>query len=742
MNKYPVDNIVTYDLEVFPGWFEAGFELPDEKIYQIVVTPGAFDAVDQLRAMLKWLADHGYTLAGFNSRGYDDLVLTGFLADPDPATAYAISQRIIAGGEKPWTFDNEIQSIDLMPILPGRMSLKKIGVCLGHPKLQELPVPWDQTPTWIQQQTLLGYNGNDLQITRKLCNTLKADLELRSQMSDQYGVDLRSMGEATMAEAILFAEYKKLGGQLSKRQLNERAHEILVEYPYAQVKTPSWWSELAHKREQGVVEALGEDIFNTDIEITESGRLSSAQMTRQIYLDDRYYTMGVGGLHSVDGPGCWVPGPDEQLFDIDVASYYPNIILTQDLAPRTWGDEFRFIYRTIVERRMHAKRTGDSTTAQILKIVANGTYGKSSEPFSCIYDPQMTANVTVLGQLGLLMLISMLEGIATVCSANTDGITVLVKRNRFDDLADAVIDWEKATGFEMEYTEYAGLYQRDVNNYIALTTDGNVKTKGVFVSKWPDLRHMPSANIIARAIIAKLQDDVPIAETVHECHDINQFILTQNVTGGWTTSWNGQRLGKVLRFYKSNREDAAPIIRTPGENDAGNESKVSDSDGCVPLEDYPEEFPSDMNRYWYVDQALKLLDVITQPKRPGLTRWAESMHMQGLSPCTVNPESGRSRAAVRWGTEDFTSMPEGWMLGTKTGDGLLAIRHGEYYTDLIKVDRDYPAKSRAKVKKDHGLELVYGARVPLPGFYTVRDLDPTVSFDEYYTPAELKRVGR
>jgi len=739
--SYPVDNAVVYDLEVYPGYFLLGAQFPNGEVVQIdTVRKGE---VAPFAAFIERVKTGGYTLVGFNSRGYDDVVLSAFLgSDGDPEAAYLRSVAIIVDEIPPWSFreTNPVDSIDLMQILPGRVGLKVIGVRLGHEKLQELPVRYDKVPDANEREVLRRYNVNDLQITRKLYDLIRPELDLRATMSDQYGVDLRSKGEATLAELILLHEYTKAGGLMDRKGLNAEATRLIDECPEATVREPTWWKALTSASGMEKVRALGEEIFATPVPIRD-GRLVGGALSRQLYINDRYYTMGVGGLHSVDGPGCWVPGDDEVLLDVDVASYYPNIVLTQGLSPRAWGDYFTPIYRSIVERRLAAKRAGDKVTADVLKISANGTYGKSSDLFSSLYDPEVTANVTLLGQLGLLTLIQMLEGVAAVCSANTDGITVLVRRTNLDRMKTIVGRWEQATQLEMEYTEYLGLYQKDCNNYLAVKGDGKVKKKGRFVDKWPDLRHSPNANIVATAIQRRLSEGCSFEDTVYACTDINQFLLTQKVARGWTTRWNDQPLGQMLRWYKSNRADAAPIMRTPPEGAKGKAGVVPDSEGCVPAEDLPATIPADLNYRWYLDETQKLWALITQQKHPGLNRWAELAHQAGLRPCLVDLAAKTfSRARATYGDTDFTSLLDGWALGTGTGGGLLA-RVGKTGTSVYRTTMSYPSRTRKKVREDHGFELIYGARVPLEGPYQVLP-EPHGGFDAYYTPAELKKVGR
>lgn len=736
--NYPVENVVVYDLEVYPEYFLFGAKLPDGTIVQFENDrDAAFNFVCAMNAQ-------GYPLAGFNSLGYDDFILTDFLLTSDPNSAWRMSVDIIVNQKPVWDFRNDIRSIDLMRILPGRAGLKKLGVRLGHDRLQELPVPYDKVPTQEERETLRGYNTNDLHITGKLYQHLLPELRLRSAMSEHYGVDLRSKGEATIAEIVLVSELARANPGVTRRTLNEEARAGIDRYPYVHVIPPTWWATLTGGANMQTIRDIGTRLFATPIPIIED-RAKLPFEGERVYIDDRYYAMGVGGLHSVDGPGAWIPGPGQKLIDLDVASYYPSIMLTQGLYPRHWGAAFLGIYRNIVDRRIAAKRAGDKVTADVLKIVANGTFGKASDPFSAIYDPQLLVNVTILGQLALLVLIQRLEGVAKVVSANTDGITVLVDDGRLSDLKSCVSTWETVTGFEMEDTEYEALYQKDVNNYCAVKKGGGVKQKGAFLDKWPDLRHNPRANITATAVTKALSEGIPVEDTIRGCTDLHQFVLTQDVTGNWTTSWHGRPLGKMLRWYKSTQEGAAEIIRTPGKGAKGVEGAVSDSASCIPVEDMPGFIPADLDYNWYIDKANKLLALITQPKRPGMNMWAEVMHRAGLVPCEWSGSYSRARA--KYGDVDYTSLPEGHTLGVLTGDNLAAML---VHTDEQEIARVYPtrvasnlpSKTRDLVLRDHGLRIHYGARTPFIGpFYQVYQYPDDSVLHQYYTPGELAKVA-
>lgn len=79
------------------------------------------------------------------------------------------------------------------------------------------------------------------------------------------------------------------------------------------------------------------------------------------------------------------------------------------------------------------------------------------------------------------MLIERLEenGISVV-SANTDGIVSAIPKDKERVYNEICFDWMLTTSYELEFTDYKAVASRDVNNYIAVKTDGKIKRKGVF----------------------------------------------------------------------------------------------------------------------------------------------------------------------------------------------------------------------------------------------------------------------
>ena len=370
---YSISNLVKYDVETYPNYFLVGFKLPTGEVYQYGFTDFDISQLNGLRQFINWVEQTpDYNLAGFNSHNYDDVVLSEFLASPCTDVAYQTSVALIEQGRKVYTFTKDIKSIDLMPVMPKRMSLKKAGVCMRIKKLEELPYDPHTPLTPEQMAHIATYNVNDLDLTEALALELADELQLRHELSVEYGVDLRSKGRASCAEEILCAVmYKRTG--MKKHQLKNIARENVEKVPAFNIQPAVWFPHLPVDRYptlQSVIDK-GNEIFNRRIHIS-NYQLEKGCLKNTIFIGDRWYNMGIGGLHSMDGAGCWCPGYDTTLMDVDVTSYYPSLMITQDLSPRHWVidgvDHFKETYNEILEGRVIAKMKAKAIKKEIHEL--------------------------------------------------------------------------------------------------------------------------------------------------------------------------------------------------------------------------------------------------------------------------------------------------------------------------------------------------------------------------------------
>lgn len=558
---------------------------------------------------LNWILTH-FNIVGFNSHSYDMPIVTLAAAGCSCETLKKATNEIILNGWRPGDVLRprkvkrlkEVDHIDLIEVAPLDGSLKTYGGRLFTPRMQDLPFHPDATLTAGQIEVVRKYNTNDLVHTAFLFQSLQEQIKLREIMSMEFKQDLRSKSDAQVAEAVIGNEWKRLNaGQWPKPPTIEPGTAYLYKVPaFLQFTSPllQWALEL---------------IRTTSFLVAQHGSIEMPKSVFDLHLQigANVYRMGLGGLHSSETVSGHIADESFIISDRDVTSYYPQIILNQGLYPKHLGQSFLKIYDRIVQRRLNAKkRDKKHPDVETLKIVVNGTFGKMGSKYSIFYSPDLLIQVTLTGQLALLMLIERLElSFIQVVSANTDGVVIKCPRELVSLLSEIVAQWEKETCLPTEETRYAAYYTRDVNNYIAVKEDkAGIKAKGAFLNPWNDpklaifrLHKNPVNIVILEAIEALLTKSIPVDTTIRACADPRKFTALRKVTGGAVC---GDRfLGRVVRWYQATGAQTEIIY-------AKNGNKVPASTGAKPLMQLPETLPDDIDYDWYIAQAHAALEDI------------------------------------------------------------------------------------------------------------------------------------
>jgi hypothetical protein len=489
-----------------------------------------------------------------------------------------------------------LNHIDLIEVAPLSANLKIYGGRMHIKRMQDLPFPPDTVLSPEQIAIVRYYCVNDLKATELLYNKLREELELRDAMSCEYQMDLRSKSDAQIAEAVIAHEVERLTG-------NRPTPPIIPAGTVYRYKMPPFIQFYSSYMQQ-----FSQWIESLEYVVSETGYIIMPPVleTTEIAIGAQKYTMRIGGLHSTEKCVCHIADENIRLTDFDVASYYPFLILNQNLFPVHIGPIFTQIFGNLVQRRLAAKAAGNKVVANSLKITINGTYGKLANRYSTVYSPQHLIQVTLSGQLALLSLIEHMElaGIQVV-SANTDGVMVKYEANRAEDVKRIVKDWEQLTGFELESNDYFGLFSRDVNNYIAVkkpSKEGQqieCKGKGVFAPT--SLSKTPTGEICTIAVEEYLKFHTPIEQTIKASKQISQFVYIRTVKGGAVR--DGEYLGKSVRWYYAKDLDGEIIYANSG-------NKVPRTEGARPLQELPNEFPEDVDFDWYIAEATAMLQAI------------------------------------------------------------------------------------------------------------------------------------
>lgn len=589
---------IFFDVEIYENYFLLMFYFADGEICY-------FEGLDFNRKKLLWILEN-FEIVTFNGINFDIPIVLYFLyCDPSIGNIQMVADMIINGNKRPYEIYKKynipqkairINHIDLKEVCIGKNSLKLYAGRIHAPYMQDLPYDPYKILTEEEKTNVLVYCINDCHNTLLLYLNRKKEMDLRRELTIQYSSDCRSKSDAQIAEVVIAKELEWKHGIRVTKTDRPLGHTFKYQVPdNISFKTP-------------VLQQMLEDVKNTTFRLLDNGKIGysgglekydNPKSGRIIKVGDLSYTMGIGGLHSNEKKVTYISGNEYELIDSDVTSYYPFIILNQGLYPKHLGKAFLKVYKGIVERRIEAKKKGDKSVADTLKIVINGSFGKFGSQYSFLFSPELLIQTTLSGQLYLLMAIEALElGGFSVASANTDGIVTKVTCGEKEKYESIIKEWENQTGFNMEFTKYLRLSGRDVNNYIAIKEDGKIKYKGGYADD--GIGNNPTGQIIYEAVSECLLNGTPIEETIRNCDDIKKFVFIRNVKGGCVDS-EGNDVGKVIRYYYQKGQFFPLRYKTSG-------NKVPKSDGAAPLMDLTVGFPSDIDYGRYIHEAKKVMN--------------------------------------------------------------------------------------------------------------------------------------
>ncbi len=573
------------DTECYPNYFLILFK--DEEGNEISFELTKDSPKLDVAAIKSILANN--TTVGFNSRFYDIPMIMFAFGDRNNAMLKYLSDKLISDDNfdtiselKLWP-PYEYDHIDLINVAIGKASLKMYGARINTPFLQDLPYDPSTRLSNEEMLVLKKYCSNDVDITMSLYNYLKNDIEIRKSINAEYGVEVRSRSDAQIAEVLI--------RDFVKHDIENKVKEYDFTY-----NAPSYIKFTTEP-----LKKLFEEIKEIRFKGTSEDKLIKDKALSSVTINDKTYSLGIGGIHSTESKRKIIAQDDEYLIDVDVTSYYPSIILNNGYAPESFKQsDFIEFYRDIYDQRLEAKKKGDKTKANVFKIILNGSFGKFGNKYSLLYSPKLLIHTTITGQLSLLMLIEELESRDfNVVSSNTDGITVLMKKTRYEAFFNIVKIWEQITGFTIEETKYKALYNQSVNSYIAVKSDNTLKCKGIFASD--DISRNPAIKICKEAIFAYVNKGISIEYTINKAKinpdPINFLMVRRVTTGGY---FKGNYLGKVVRWYWSTKGEH--ITNKKGD-------KVANTDDAYPIMNLNDKI-EDLHYDKYIAKTYELLETI------------------------------------------------------------------------------------------------------------------------------------
>lgn len=576
-----------------------------------------------------------HTWVGFNSENFDRPLIAAALMGYEADAIKQLAEAIINEEKRSWqTYQDydldfvEYDHIDLQEVAPGVMiSLKTYAGRMGYPTMMDMPFAHDHDLTPRELKIVERYCHNDIGVTARLFEQLHDEIELRKELTATYALDLRSKSDAQIAEAILKT---RCGIGYKDKQV-----------PGYVTYTAPDFIRTDHPGITELINLLNEHRFK--INHANGSPEAPEFLAEPLRINNGFYQCGIGGLHSTHDQQMYLEATDTLcLSDFDVASYYPNIMMKAGLLPRLGGNKgelFLAEYRRIYEQRMEAKRAGNKKVANSLKITLNGTFGKLGNIYCSFYSPDLMLAVTITGQLNLLCLIHELEKIkgVSIRSANTDGVLVAYPPAKREQVLKVFARNSKRTGFEYEETPYRKYAAKDVNNYIAVKTNG-VKGKGLYAEM--GLQKNPTMQVCVNAAIAFLQHGTALEETIRADKDIRNFVAVRNVKGGgiqydrYATVDDWEEIAPRLWAYpgmtrKPEKRKSRPAPRQVGQGGKpfgrvarwymttqtlpplsylGSGNTVPKTEGARICLTLPDQLPKDLDYAWYLAEAQAILD--------------------------------------------------------------------------------------------------------------------------------------
>ena len=560
--------VALYDIEVFPNCFHCLVsDSESHKKYKFEIS----NRKNQLEELIDFFyfkrVEH--IMCGYNNHHYDDIVINYMIFFRNTMkrfdylkicnSLYYLSKAIIESEKtenidkiKQYKYANYFYSFDLMTMLYSaakQKSLKEVEILLGMDNVQEFEAGFDQRLLDSEIDDMIKYNENDVDATELLLNTVKDEVDLRLEVEKEWGFDALSMSNIRIGEEILLRQSNLKGVALEEAKSKIRRvakienKDIIL--PFIQYSNPKLKEVLL-------------DVKNATCYPCKSDK-KQKNYEKKFVLSNTCYSIGEGGIHTINEPRIFKPTADQYIGHSDVTSMYPSLAIIYKWLPVHLGKDFWNVYESLYKERVIAKRNHDELKAKAFKFALNSPIGKMQNESSWAYDPLNAYKIRMNGQLILLMLVDRLLSInCKIVQVNTDGVVYIAdKANR--ELIDKFIhEVENITKLHFDSDDYESFYQYDVNNYFGIrkgySQSGDpslIEKKGKFITEI-GLNNSMTPVVISKAVINYFLTKEPIDKFVKEDKNIRDFLMSQSVNREFKVEYGNKPIQRINRYYASN----------------------------------------------------------------------------------------------------------------------------------------------------------------------------------------------
>ena len=608
-----------YDIEIFPNCFHCTIKDTEKNIlYKFEIS----ERINQLSELIDYFYYNSSDIlfCGYNNKHYDDVIIN-YMIDYNYKmqtlnylricqSLYGLSSTIVNSEEgdtskfKKWKYANYFNSMDLLTMLYSsklRVGLKEMQITMHYKNVQEFSGDFNQWLRMKEIDDMIRYNINDVESTATLLEKCKDDIDIRLFIEKEFGINALSMDSVKFGETILLNEYCKKTG-LSKQYVKtlrspaDYVNLADVILPFIKYKNPIL---------QDVLVDMKKHIVTTK---------ERKGYEKKFVLSNSVFSVGVGGIHSINKPKIFRPSMDEYIGHADVASMYPSFINIYGWIPRHLGKEFLQVYSTFYKERLAAKHSGQKLKSNALKLTLNSVTGKMQQETSWMYDPLRVFNIRINGQLILLMLVDrLLELNCKIVQINTDGVMYIAKKNQSDKVQEKITEVEQITRLTFETDRYEAFYQYAVNDYFGVVEGYSqsrdpklIEKKGMFITANKLGRGLAPV-IIPKAVINYFLTKQTVPEYIKSSKDIKDFLMTQKVDRKFKVEYGEEPIQRISRYYAStNGRYLYKVKKEDGVNKYTNMLKDSGVNILNTFDDVPIDARK-INYNYYISEAEKII---------------------------------------------------------------------------------------------------------------------------------------
>ena len=590
---------------------------------------------------------------GYNCEHYDKILLHGIWSGKlnTPDKVFACSNSVIGAQDADIPVFNVLGKHNITdyyssPILSydvmgdgSFMSLKQNEGFMGMDIVESVvPFDLDRPLTDEEKRDVEKYNRADLYGTLERFKQRKNSFRTKMLLVKEFELPINYICKtnAKLTEAILLSQNKGMNTRLRK---NFQLCDLPVNWEVPELKTIYNF----------FIEALRE----LEKHKWDTKKCDKKKLSMDLDILGVIHTFALGGVHGGRKNYICKPEDKKRIIWVDVSSLYPNILTKWDLLSRKVDKNGCLAFAGMVQTRMDIKaKLHDSSLskeekkelkdkAARYKLILNTTSGCMKDKFKKLYDPEYNTKMCMLGQLSLMDLVFRLRNVKRrpkpawarneleinsegsyfkLIQSNTDGIALELLTDDAEDLIDKVCaEWEKDWRFSLEKTVADNLYEKDVNNYVFRDSDGKIKVKGAYVTKYSEDNEQDTLAILAQAVVNYFLEGTDIRTTICNPENLATDYQMIKKLGGmydtptWKREYGDEIVQKVNRIFPSTDLKNGGLYKHKKSKDIGVLDKVEGTPEHVLI--YNEDIRGkkigeldNIDYEWYIAEAQRRVD--------------------------------------------------------------------------------------------------------------------------------------